>query len=249
MNTLLNRTALALVLATMAAGADAGTPRAKSAAAGIDSTITLLGNPVADVAPMPSVWAYKSAGYSMNDSMPLVNTGGISASGLSVTTSWTNAAGMVTNTSTAQTDNAGVGVAGLVTLALTDVDAAATVSGGCPDGGLLDSGTTSIGSLTLSVLGLPVPLGPLPNPIPPNFNVTVPPTAGIASAMIRLNEQLASGDGTIVTSLDVNGAHVELDLLDLLGQTTHVSLVVSSASAKVDCRTDAIYDDGFNDPI
>lgn len=249
MNATHYRLAIAIALLGTSTGAVAGTPRAQSAAAGIDSTITLLGTPVADVAPTPAVSAYRSANYSLSDSLPLVNTGGISASGLSVTTAWTNTGGAVNNTSTAQTDNAGVSVAGLVAFALTDVDASASIAGGCPTGGLLDTGTTSIGSLTLSVLGLPVPLGALPNPIPPNFNVTVPPTAGIASAMIRLNEQLASGDGTIVTSLDVNAAHVELDLLDLLGQPTHVSLVVSSASAKVDCRTDAIFDDGFNDPI
>lgn len=243
------RLAIATVLVVASASAVAGTPRARSAAAGVDSTITLLGTPVADVAPMPYVSAHASAGFSHNDALPLVNTGGISAGALTVTTSWSNVGGAVNNTSTAQTGNAGVSVAGLVSLALTDVDASASVAGGCPAGGLLDTGTTSIGSLTLSVLGLPVPLGALPNPIPPNFNVTVPPTAGIASAMIRLNEQLASGDGAIVTSLDVNAAHVELDLLDLLGQSTHVSLVVSSASAKVDCRTDAIFDDGFNDPI
>ena len=227
----------------------AGTPRAKSSAAGIDATITLLGNPVADVLPTPIVAAYQSADYSLSDSLPLVNSGGISAGTLNVATTWTNVGGAVTNTATAHADNAGVSVAGLVTLALANVDASATVAGGCPAGGLLDTGSTSIGGLTLSVLGLPVPLGALPNPIPPNFNVTVPPTVGIASAMIRLNEQLASGDGAIVTSLDVNAAHVELDLLDLIGQTTHVSLLVSSTSAKVDCRTDAIFDDGFNAPI
>lgn len=246
---MLNRVAIVAALLAAGTAAHAGTPRAKSAASGIDSTITLLGVPIADVLPTPSVSAYKSANFSLSDSLPLVNTGGISASALAVTTDWSNAGGAVSNTSTAQTDNAGVSVSGLVTLALTNVDASATVAGGCPSGGLLDTGSTSIGSLTLSVLGLPVSLGVLPNPIPPNYNVTVPPTLGIASAMIRLNEQLASGDGAIVTSLDVNGAHVELDLLDLLGQPTHVSLVVSSASAKVDCRTDAIFDDGFNDPI
>ncbi|HJU38522.1 MAG TPA: hypothetical protein VJ724_03045 [Tahibacter sp.] len=249
MNASILRIALVLALAGAATGADAGTPRAKSAASGIDATITLLGTPVADVAAIPTVSAHRSADYSHSDTLPLVNTGGISAGTLAVTTTWTNAAGTVNNASTAQVDNAGVSVAGLVTLALTNVDAAATVAGGCPDGGLLDTGTTTVGGLTLSVLGLPVPLGPLPNPIPPNYNVTVPPTAGVVSAMIRLNEQIASGDGGIVTSLDVNGAHVELELLDLLGQATHVSLVVSSASAKVDCRTDAIFDDGFNEPI
>lgn len=249
MNMLLLRVSSTIVLLAAGTAATAGTPRAKSAATGVDATITVLGSPVADVAAMPTVSAHKSANYSLNDTLPLVNTGGISASGLSVSTTWTNAAGAVSNTSTAQTDSAGASVAGLVAVALTDVDAVATVAGGCPDGGLLDTGSTSIGSLTLSVLGLPVPLGALPNPIPPNYNVTVPPTAGVVGAMIRLNEQLASGDGAIVTTLDVNAAHVELDLLDLLGQATHVSLVVSSASAKVDCRTDAIFDDGFNDPI
>ena len=243
------RCAVALTLSIAAAGANAGTPRAKSAATGIDATITLLGTPVADVAALPTVAAHRSSDFAHSDTMPLVNTGGLSAGTLAVTTAWTNVAGAVNNTSTAQVANAGASVAGLVSLALTNVHATANIAGGCPDGGLIDTGTTTVGGLTLSVLGLPVPLGSIPNPVPPNFNVTVPPTAGIVSAMIRLNEQLASGDGGIVTSLDVNGAHVELELLDLLGQTTHVSLVVSSASARVDCRSDVIFDHGFNDPI
>ena len=227
----------------------AGLPRGKSSAAGIDATITFLGAPTADVLPTPRVADHATANYSHADTMPLVNNGGVSAAGMSVSTIWTNVEGEVNNLSTAQVDNAGVSVAGLVTLGLANVDASADVAGGCPDGGLLDTAATSVGGITLSVLGLPVPLGALPDPIPPNFNVTVPPTAGITSASIVLNEQLASGDGGIVTSLDVNGAHVELDLLNLVGQATHVSLVVASASSKIDCRTDAIFEDGFPDTL
>lgn len=243
---------LAIALSGIAADAVANTaqmPRGRSNAAGIDATITLLGVPIADVLPTPLVAGYGIANFAHNDSMPVVNSGGITGTSLTASTTWTNNVGAVNNTSAAQAANAGVSVAGLITLGLTNVNASASVTGTCPSGGLAAAANVSVGSLTLSVLGLPVSLGALPNPLPPNYSVTVPPTAGIVGASIVLNEQVAGGDGNIVTSLDVNAAHVELDLLNLLGQATHVSLVVGSASVKADCRTDGIFEDGLTDTL